>query len=91
MQRYSGTTVVLQTGAIQPGATVTVYETGTLTPAAIFSDATGLTAQANPFTSSALSAMFSFCAADGVYDLLIEKAGYTPYGISQITLIAFVP
>lgn len=61
------------------GATVYVYNTGTTTPAAIFSD-DGITPKANPFptSSSATSpGAYDFYAANGLYDLVFSKVGYT--------------
>lgn len=88
MQRYTGVSVVQATNVPLPGATITVFETGTLIAAAIFEDTSGSTGQANPFTSDLASGVFSFCAADGVYDILVQKTGYPDYTIGQVALNA---
>ena len=60
-------------------ATVFVYNAGTTTPASIFSD-NGTTAKANPFTTSNATnspGAYDFYAADGVYDIVFSKTGYS--------------
>lgn len=52
---------------VYPSATVTVYLTGTLTLATIYSDSTG-TPKANPFTSDSTGFWFFFIAV-GTYDI----------------------
>lgn len=67
-----------------PSATVTVYVTGTLTAATIYSDAAG-TAKANPFTASS-NAFWSFYIDDGTYDIRFSGGGIvTPYTWSGIS------
>lgn len=56
------------------GTTVTVYLTGTLTLASIFSD-NGITPKANPFTGNADGSYF-FYAANGRYDLVLTKTSF---------------
>jgi hypothetical protein len=60
-------------------ATVSVYNSGTTTFATIYSD-NGTTAKANPFTTSSLAnspGAYDFYAADGVYDIVFNKTGYS--------------
>lgn len=64
-----------QNGRAIVGATVTVYQTGTTTPAVIYSD-NGLTVKSNPFTT-ALDGIYDFYADNGLYDITISKVGYT--------------
>lgn len=55
-------------------ATVSVYEAGTVTPAALFSDE-GVTPVANPVTTDS-GGYYSFYVANGLYDVVIAKTGY---------------
>ena len=73
-------------GNIVPGTSVTVYLAGTLTPASIYSDDL-LTFQANPFTVAS-DASYFFYAANGRYDAVLVKMGYTfnPTQTSDILL-----
>jgi hypothetical protein len=60
-------------------ATVAVYNTGTTTFATIYSD-NGITLKANPFTTSSALASpgaYEFYAANGAYDIVFTKTGYT--------------
>lgn len=76
--------------AIAPGATVTVYLSGTLTLATLYSD-NGITPQANPFTADATSAFFHFYASDALYDVQISGTGVTtPYTWGAILLLSAV-
>ena len=50
MQSYSDFARVIETADPLPGATITVYDTGTLDLSTIFSD-DGVTPLANPFTA----------------------------------------
>lgn len=68
-----------------PGATVTVYLSGTLTIASIFSDNFN-NPLANPFSSDQFGHWF-FYAANGVYDVQISGGGLaTPYTFGGILL-----
>ena len=67
-----------------PYATCTVYETGTLVKAALYSD-DGVTPLTNPFTASS-TAQVLFYAANGRYDLKVFKSGYVPVTIPNIEL-----
>ncbi|HLZ39394.1 MAG TPA: hypothetical protein VKQ11_00435 [Candidatus Sulfotelmatobacter sp.] len=81
---YTGAT----TGDVQksfPGATVTVYLTGTLTTATIYSD-NGITPLANPFTATQTGYWF-FYAANGRYDVKFSGAGVpVPFTLGDISL-----
>jgi hypothetical protein len=57
------------------GATVTVFNAGTTTKATIYSNNTG-TIQANPFVTAA-DGSYGFYAANGRYDIVFAKAGYS--------------
>jgi len=68
-----------------PGATVTVYLTGTGVLATIYSDNSS-TPLSNPFTADQFGHWF-FYAANGTYDVQISGAGLaTPYTIGGILL-----
>lgn len=57
------------------GVMVTVYQTGTLTKASIFSN-NGSTAKSNPFLSDA-NGYYDFFAGNGVYDITFSRPGFT--------------
>lgn len=67
-----------------PGATVTVYITGTTTLASIYSNAaTNPTPKSNPFTADSKGFYF-FYAFDGTYDIKFSGTGIaTPFTITQ--------
>lgn len=74
MRKY---TDVLYTilGTPLAGASVDVYNTGTTTPATLYSD-DGVTSTANPLTTDA-SGTFAFYVEDGRYDIRITGTGVT--------------
>lgn len=55
--------------------TITVYEAGTANKATIYSD-DGVTSKSNPFTGESDGSFFFF-AANGAYDIVRAKTGYT--------------
>ena len=57
-----------------PGATVTVYETGTLTLATLTSSSDCTTPKSNPFTANSVG-YYDFCTAVGTYDLRFSGSG----------------
>ncbi len=68
-----------------PLATITVYNTGTLTLSTIYSD-DGITPKANPFTADA-NGYFFFYAANGVYDVKFSGGAIpSPYTYSGVGL-----
>lgn len=69
--------------------TVTVYLTGTLTLATIYSDNAGSpTPLANPFTAT-VSGYWDFYAADGRYDVTLTGAAFAmPYTFGDIQLLS---
>lgn len=70
-----------------PACTVTVYNQGTTNLATIYSD-TAATPKANPFTSSATDASYSFYASAGRYDLLFSGTGIiTPFSVGDVTIV----
>jgi len=71
-------------GNVVSGASVTIYNTGTLVKPTIYSDE-GVTVSANPLTSSATGS-FSFYVADGDYDIVITKAGFTTVTRTDTTI-----
>jgi hypothetical protein len=64
-----------------PGATVAVYNAGTLDLAALYSDAVG-TVKANPFTATALGTWDFFAEPGLVYDVVVT----TPAGAHTLTV-----
>lgn len=74
-------------GTAAPLATITVYNSGTLNLATIWSDQAGIALKANPFVSDA-DAYFFFYAAAGRYDVKVSGTGVTnPYTWSDLLLI----
>ena len=70
--------------ATYPGATVTVYATGTTNLSTIYSNATG-TFKANPFTADGTTAFWQFFVANGTYDVRFSGTGImTPWTVSSI-------
>lgn len=83
-----------------PGATITIYNSGTVTLASIYSTSTG-TSHANPYTASLADATYDFFIAPGsVFDVRVSgvsngvtittftRSGYTaPGGVSGSTVL----
>lgn len=70
-----------------PSCTITVFQTGTLTLASIWTDAGGSTPQANPFTANSDATFGFFATAGAVVDVRISGSGVTtPFTISSITV-----
>lgn len=70
-----------------PGATVTVYNTGTLVLATIYSDA-GITPKSNPFVADS-TGYWSFFANEGGYDVKFSGAGIvTPFSLLNWRILA---
>jgi hypothetical protein len=66
-----------------PGATVTVYISGTLSLASIYSDASG-TIKSNPFTADS-TGYYSFYAVAGNYDVKFSGIGISlPFTLSNV-------
>lgn len=83
MRKYADN-LIDTAGNIVSGATVTVYNTGTLVKPTIYSD-DGVTPVANPVTTDA-SGRFSFYVADGRFDLAFAGSGITSYSLSDIEI-----
>jgi hypothetical protein len=65
-----------------PGATVTVYATGTSNLVSIYSNSSG-SAKANPFTSDSVTSLWIFWVAPGIYDIRFSGTGITvPWTVS---------
>jgi hypothetical protein len=90
LPQYSGVTVDVLTNQALPGATVAVYETGTLTLAVLWADAGEVTPLPNPFTSDADTGQFTFFVAAGAYDLTVTKVGATSYTVPNIQVAVIV-
>ena len=88
MQKYTNTSVDTS-GNVLASTTVTVYATGTTTPSTIYSD-NGATSLANPFTSDA-DGVFAFYAANGRYDVVLTKTGYTFNADATSDIVLFDP
>jgi len=87
LPRYTGVTVQTTTNAPAPTATVTVYLHNTNDKADLFSDEAGATPLANPLTSDAVTGLFTFCVANGLYDLTVTGLTVTPYTIPGVQLV----
>lgn len=83
MQRYNDF-VIDQYGAPVVSATITVFETGTSTPATLYAD-DSLTPLANPTTTDGLGKYY-FYAADGRYDVQISGTNFATQTITDILL-----
>lgn len=68
--------VFANTGRVIPGATVTVYLTGTTTKATIYSD-NGVTSIANPVTVNTNDGSYIYYVANGRYDETVVASGFT--------------
>lgn len=69
-----------------PACTITVYNSGTITLAAIYSDNSG-TALSNPFTAQMTNGMWSFYSDNGRYDITLSGSGISvPYSIGDVSL-----
>lgn len=80
----------LNPGSSEPalGATVEVFDAGTLVLSTIYSD-DGVTPQANPFVADSATAYFKWYAADGEYDVRLSGGGIvTPYTWGDISLVS---
>lgn len=84
MQKFTETITASQGGTLVPlaGASVSVYNAGTLVLATLYADNAG-SAQSNPVTSSA-TGLVAFYAPDGRYDIVATKAGFTPVTIGDV-------
>src|SRR5688572_2652419 len=69
------------TGRAIPTASVRVTIAGTSTLATLYSD-NGVTALANPLTTSATDGTYSYYAANGRYTEVVTKSGYT-FSVAQ--------
>lgn len=87
MQRWNDTILIRKVNGdvmVGAGATITVYDAGTVTPSTIYSD-NGVTAQVNPFAADT-EGKYSFYAADGRYDINISGTGIVTYTLHDIVL-----
>jgi len=85
MERIYGFALNTLTGLPAPGATITVYDGGTLNPATIYADNI-LTPKANPFTADLTNAYWFFYAASGRYDVKVTKAGNPDYTLGDVVV-----
>ena len=83
MQRYYGEKRDIY-GRVEPGATVSVYESGTDTLATVYdasdTDDTPSTAIPNPLTTDA-NGKYSFAALNGDYDIVCQGSGAQEYRV----------
>lgn len=86
MQKLAGYSQIQSTGARVASATITVYQTGTLTLATIYADNLA-TPLSNPFTSDA-NGLWMFYAANGRYD--VQISGGSPIISPAYTLSDFL-
>lgn len=81
----TSTTISYKLNETYPSCTVTVYKTGTLTLAPIYSNNSG-SVKANPFTADS-SAGYFFYADNGRYDVKFSGTGIvTPFTVSDVVL-----
>jgi len=87
MQKFSDTITASSAGGLVPlsNATVTVYAAGTTTLATLYSANNTSSPQVNPLTSSA-TGLVSFYAADGRYDIRVEKVGFSAVTVTDVLL-----
>lgn len=71
------------------GVTVTIKKAGTGTNATLFSD-DGITSKANPFTNDS-DGSFEFRAANGLYDIVLAKAGKTFTDDNSAAILLYDP
>jgi hypothetical protein len=71
--------------ASYPGCTVTVYQTGTIVLATIYSDNLN-TPLSNPFTANLTTGQWFWYAANGRYDVKLSGAGITTNTVGDILL-----
>lgn len=79
----ASTTKVL---GIFPGATVSVFNQGTVVLASIFGD-NGITPKSNPFVSDSTTGLAFFYAANGRYDIQLSGTGFSTFTLADIELI----
>lgn len=66
------------TGDYYPAGPITVYATGTTTPATLYADDAGTTAAGNPHATDQDTGAWSAVMAAGVYDLLLPDSTVLP-------------
>jgi hypothetical protein len=72
---------------LAPGATITVFASGTQTPVVLFADAAGIVSLANPFVADA-NGYFDFYTAQVRIDVQISGTGIqTPYTLGDFQQI----
>lgn len=87
MERFQDFTLVVETGAPLPEATVAVYQAGTLVLAPIYEDNLPTpTPKTNPITSAPVTGYFHFYGQNDRYDIVISKAGATGYSWADVLL-----
>ena len=84
MKKFSGLVQDIAGNGLS-GVSVTIYLTGTLTKATIYSDA-GITAISNPVTTDAYG-RYNFYIADGKYKLAFSGATITSYELDPIIIV----
>lgn len=79
-----------QTGRVIPNATVTVYVSGTATPATIYSD-NGVNLQVNPIVVNPTDGSYTYYAASGRYTEVIAASGFTFTGGQTTDVLLYDP
>lgn len=73
-----------------PGATITVYDAGTLNLSTlIYTASDGLTQKANPFTADS-TGYWWFYSDDAQYDIQISGSGFSTYTLSDVYVVTSV-
>lgn len=88
MQKFRETALTIRNGQVRvlPGASVSVYLADTNTLAVIYADRAGTIDLRNPFEATDTGTV-EFHAADGLYDVVIEKSGFDTVRLSGVSLL----
>jgi len=81
MVRVWGFSRIVATGAPAPGATITVYDAGTLNLSTIYADNI-LTPKANPFTADSIGYFFYYISGNS--DVQVSGTGITTYVMGDV-------
>ncbi len=86
MERVSGFSRILATGAPAPSCTVTVYDTGTVNLSTVYSDDLAApTPKANPFLADASGFWFFYASGAKRYDVVLSGGGIVaPYTLADL-------
>lgn len=88
MQKFRETALTIRNGQVRvlPGASVSVYLADTNTLAQLYANRAGTIDLRNPFEVTD-TGVVEFHAADGLYDVLIEKNGFDTVRLPSVSLL----